>query len=127
VMVTTKDRQLRRWIHDQHHTYFSRYSDRSTVLDGFNASVTSDVSMAAPTIAIPTLLIAADHDPITSVRALHRLQELFADSTMVMLTDVGHLIHYERPAEAARAIVAFLGAGSVAGETRPDLASGGPR
>jgi pimeloyl-ACP methyl ester carboxylesterase len=109
-MVTTKDRSLRAWIHDQHHTYFSRYSDRSTVLAGFDASVTSDVSMAAPRISVPTLLIAADHDPITSVKALHRLDDLFADSTLVMLADVGHLIHYERPREAAEAITAFLGA-----------------
>ena len=127
VMVTTTDKHLRRWIHNQHHTYFSRYSDRSTVLDGFNASVTSDVSMAAPAITVPTLLIAADHDPITSVRALHRLQDLFVDSSMVMLADVGHLIHYERPLEAARAIVGFLGTGSVAGDALPDVASGGSR
>jgi pimeloyl-ACP methyl ester carboxylesterase len=107
-MVTTKNRPLRAWIHDQHHTYFSRYSDRATVLAGFDASVTSDVSMAAPRITVPTLLIAADHDPITSVKALHRLEHLFSDSTLVMLRDVGHLIHYERPQEAAAAITAFL-------------------
>ncbi|MCU1405592.1 MAG: alpha/beta hydrolase [Glaciihabitans sp.] len=116
VMLTSKDRALRRWIHDQHRTYFSRYSDRATVLAGFNASVTSDVSMAAPRISVPTLLVAADHDPITSVRALHGLQELFPNATMVMLEGVGHLIHYERPREAADAIVRFLGSGSVAAE-----------
>ena len=112
-MVTTKNRSLRAWIHDQHHTYFSRYSDRATVLAGFDASVTSDVSMAAPRITVPTLLIAADHDPITSVKALHRLEGLFPDSTLVMLTDVGHLIHYERPREAAQAVRAFVGPDAV--------------
>ncbi len=112
-MVTTKNRSLRAWIHDQHHTYFSRYSDRATVLAGFDASVTSDVSMAAPRITVPTLLIAADHDPITSVKALHRLEGLLPDSTLVMLTDVGHLIHYERPREAAQAVRAFLGLDAV--------------
>jgi pimeloyl-ACP methyl ester carboxylesterase len=113
-MVTTKNVALRRWIHEQHHRYFSRYADRSTVLAGFSASVSSDVSTAAPSIAVPTLLIAADHDPITSVRAIHRLEGLFPDAHLVMLKNVGHLIHYERPREAATAIVAFLGAGHVA-------------
>jgi pimeloyl-ACP methyl ester carboxylesterase len=116
-MVTTKRPALRRWIHFQHHTYFSRFSDRATVLAGFDASVTSDVSMAAPSITVPTLLIAADHDPITSVRALHKLETLFADSRLVMLRDVGHLIHYERPAEAAAEIAAAVGARAVGGAT----------
>lgn len=114
-MVTTRHRGLRHWIHDQHHTYFSRYSDRATVLAGFAASVSSDVSKSAPLIACPTLLIGADHDPITSVRAQQRLEHLFPDSRLVMLQDVGHLIHYERPRDAAVAIVAFLGSGRVAG------------
>jgi pimeloyl-ACP methyl ester carboxylesterase len=112
-MLTTKNPSLRRWIHSQHHTYFSRYSDRATVLAGFDTSVTSDVSMAARDIAVPTLLIAADHDPITSVRALHTLDTLFPDSRLVMLRGVGHLIHYERPAEAAVEIAAFVGADAV--------------
>lgn len=112
-MVTTKQPALRRWIHAQHHTYFSRYSDRATVLAGFDTSVTSDVSMAARAIHVPTLLIAADHDPITSVRALHTLDTLFPDSRLVMLRDVGHLVHYERPAEAAVEIAAFVGAEAV--------------
>jgi pimeloyl-ACP methyl ester carboxylesterase len=114
VMVTTTDKSLRRWIHSQHHTYFSRYSDRATVLAGFDASVTSDVSMAAGRIHVPTLLIAADHDPITSVKALHRLAGLFSDAKLVMFENVGHLIHYERPKDAAREIVSFLGVGRVA-------------
>jgi len=107
-MVTTRDPALRRWIHGQHDTYFSRYSDRQTVLAGFQTSISNDVSTAASAITIPTLLIAADHDPITSVRALYRLERLFADSELVMLEGVGHLIHYERPREAAEAITGFL-------------------
>jgi hypothetical protein len=31
---------------------------------------------------------------------------------------VGHLIHYEKPREAAEQIVSFLGAGTVAGRPR---------
>jgi pimeloyl-ACP methyl ester carboxylesterase len=124
LMVTTKDPALRRWIHSQHHTYFSRFSDRATVLAGFDASVTSDVSMAAGRIVVPTLLIAADHDPITSVRALHRLGGLFADAQLVMFENVGHLIHYERPRDAATEIVKFLGVGSVASDATQPVTGG---
>ena len=113
-MVKTKDPGLRRWIHAQHHTYFSRYANRDTVVEGFEASISSDVSMFASRITVPTLLIAADDDPITTVAAQRSLQAQFPDARLVILEGVGHLVHYERPLEAAREIVDFLGAGRVA-------------
>ena len=113
-LVQTKDRGLRRWIHDQHATYFSAYANRDTVVEGFQASISSDVSMFASAIAVPTLLIGADRDPITSVAAQERLATLFPDARLTMLTGVGHLVHYEKPREAARAIVDFLGTGATA-------------
>jgi pimeloyl-ACP methyl ester carboxylesterase len=113
-MVKTRDKQLRRWIHDQHHTYFSNYSDRDTVVAGFLASISSDVSVVADRITVPTLLLGSDQDPITTVDAIRELEHRFADAKLVILEDVGHLIHYEMPREAATEIVAFLGAGAVA-------------
>jgi pimeloyl-ACP methyl ester carboxylesterase len=113
-MATTKDKNLRGWIHAQHHSYFSRFSDVKTVVDAFDASVSADVIEVAPQITVPTLLIAADKDPITSVANLRKLAALLPDSELHILTGVGHLIHYERPREAAALIVDFLGAGSLA-------------
>ncbi|MDP3209105.1 MAG: alpha/beta hydrolase, partial [Rhodoglobus sp.] len=112
-LAKTKDRELRRFIHDQHHTYFSRYANRDSVVEGFEASISSDVSMFAAQISQPTLLIGADSDPITTVAAQHRLQSLFPDARLTILEGVGHLVHYEKPREAAREIVEFLGAGRV--------------
>jgi pimeloyl-ACP methyl ester carboxylesterase len=112
-LAQSGDPALRRWIHDQHHTYFSRYTDRDSVVEGFEASITSDVSMFAPEIAVPTLLIGADRDPITTVAAQERLTTLFPDARLEIIPGVGHLVHYEKPHEAAQAIVAFLGAGRV--------------
>lgn len=114
VMVQTKDRALRRWIHDQHDTYFSRYANRDTVVQGFEASIGSDVSQVAPRIAVPTLLIGADRDPITSVADQRTLATLFPDARLTILEGVGHLVHYEKPREAAAEIVAFLGDGALA-------------
>lgn len=117
-LAQTKDPALRRWIHDQHHTYFSSYANRDTVVEGFEASISSDVSMFASRIAQPTLLIGADNDPITTVAAQEKLQSMFPDARLVILEGVGHLVHYEKPREAAQALVDFLGAGRVAGATR---------
>lgn len=114
-LAQTRDHKLRRWIHDQHHTYFSRYATRNSVVEGFEASISSDVSMFAPHIAAPTLLIGADNDPITTVAAQEKLATLFPDARLVILHGVGHLVHYEKPQEAAEALVGFLGDGSVAG------------
>jgi pimeloyl-ACP methyl ester carboxylesterase len=113
-MVTTKDRELRRWIHDQHHTYFGNYSDRETVVEAFNASISLDVSSFGSQIAVPTLLIGAEFDPITPVAALRTLQELIPDAQLHVIPDVGHLIHYEKPRITAELIVSFLGAGRLA-------------
>jgi pimeloyl-ACP methyl ester carboxylesterase len=107
-MVKTRDRGLRRWIHDQHDTYFSRFSDRRVVLEVFRASVSSDVSSYAARVEVPTLLVAADRDDITALPAQHELRALFPDATLAVIDGVGHLIHYEKPREAAAAIQAFV-------------------
>lgn len=107
-MAKTKNRALRRWIHDQHHRYFSAFATRTVVLDAFRASVSHDVSEYATRIAARTLLIAADKDDITPIAAQHRLRDAMPDARLVVLDEVGHLIHYERPIEAARAIDSFL-------------------
>jgi pimeloyl-ACP methyl ester carboxylesterase len=112
-MIRTKNRQLKRWIHYQHATYFSSFSDRDSVISGFRASISSDVSVVASRITVPTLLIGSDEDPITTVAALKHVQTLFPNAELTILEGVGHLVHYEMPREAARQIVAFLGAGSV--------------
>lgn len=107
-MAKTKDKDLRRWIHAQHDQYFSAFSDRDVVLDAFRASVSHDVSEYAVRIPERTLLVAADKDDITPIAAQYRLQPQFPDARLVVIPGVGHLIHYETPAQAAGAIEDFL-------------------
>lgn len=107
-MAKTKEPALRRWIHDQHDRYFSAFSDRQVVLEAFRASVSHDVSEYAGGIPERTLLVAAEKDDITPIAAEYRLQTLFPDAELVVIPDVGHLIHYETPAAAARAIQRFV-------------------
>ncbi|MCT1363267.1 MULTISPECIES: alpha/beta fold hydrolase [unclassified Microbacterium] len=107
-MAKTRDPELRRFIHDQHDTYFSRFSDREVLHDAFVASVSHDVREFAPSIDVPTLLIAAQKDDITPIEAERALVTLFPDASLVEIAHVGHLIHYETPAEAAGAVRRFL-------------------
>jgi pimeloyl-ACP methyl ester carboxylesterase len=107
-MAKTKDKVLRRWIHDQHDLYFSAFDNRSVVLEAFKASVGNDVSEFAAEISDRTMLIAADQDDITPIAAQHVLVRRFADATLEILPGVGHLIHYEVPAQTAELIRRFL-------------------
>jgi len=107
-MAKTKDRALRAFVHDQHDTYFSRFSDRDVLHDAFVASVSHDIREFAPAIAQPTLLVAADRDDITPIEAERRLQKLFPRAELVEIPGVGHLIHYETPEHAGAAITRFL-------------------
>jgi pimeloyl-ACP methyl ester carboxylesterase len=108
-MVKTRDRALRRFVHDQHDTYFSSFADRDVLRDAFVTSVSNDVRASAPRISQPTLLIAAVQDDITPIEAERRLRELFPAAELVEIDGVGHLIHYEKPREAAASIRRFLG------------------
>ncbi|MCU1551081.1 MAG: hydrolase [Glaciihabitans sp.] len=117
-MAKTRDKGLRRWIHDQHLTYFSRFSDRDTVLDAFRASTSNNVIQFAADIHVPTLLIAASDDPITSVADEQKLASLLSDSTLHVIPGVGHLIHYETPRQAAGYIIDFLGVGRLSATSR---------
>jgi pimeloyl-ACP methyl ester carboxylesterase len=107
-MAKTKDPEIRRFVHDQHDTYFSRFADRDVLRDAFVASVSHDVREFAGRIDVPTLLIAADQDDITPIEAERILVTKFPDAELVEIARVGHLIHYETPAEAAGAIRRFL-------------------
>lgn len=107
-MVKTRDRTLRRFVHEQHHTYFSSFADRDVLRDAFVTSVSNDVRAFAPRISQPTLLVAAVQDDITPIEAERRLRELFPVAELVEIDGVGHLIHYEKPREAAAAIRRFL-------------------
>lgn len=107
-MAKTRDRDVRRFIHAQHDTYFSRFSDRDALHQAFVTSVSHNVRESAPSITTPTLLVAAELDDITPIEAERELAHMFNDARLVEIAGVGHLIHYEKPAEAASAIREFL-------------------
>lgn len=107
-LVKTKEKALRKWIHREHHTYFSNFADRDVVVEAFDASISFHVGDFAAAVSVPTLMVAAELDDITPVAAHTPVMDAIGDARLVVLPDVGHLIHYEKPKEAARAIEEFL-------------------
>lgn len=108
LMAKTREPGLRRWIHGQHDAYFSAFANRTVVLDAFRASISETVRDVAARLSMPVLLVAAELDDIGSVRGQQHLARTIPDAELVMLPGVGHLVHYEKPNEAAAAIEDFL-------------------
>jgi pimeloyl-ACP methyl ester carboxylesterase len=107
-MAKTRDRDLRRWIHGQHDSYFSSFTTRDSVLEAFKASVEHDVSEFASTLPPHTMLIVADRDDITALPKQRELAARLTKARLEVVPNVGHLVHYEAPEFAALVIADFL-------------------
>ena len=108
VMSKTKDPEIRAYVFDQHRRYFGGFSNRRMLAEAFNASIGGHVRQVAAAIGAPTLLIAGELDEIGSVASQRSLAALFPDATLRVIPGVGHLVHYETPAEAAGMVEEFL-------------------
>lgn len=108
MMTVTKDSAIRTYAHDQHKQHFSQFQHPRVVKEAFHASVTYTVRDVAAEIDTQTLLIAAEKDQLTTVKDQKITAERFKNAQLVILPSVGHLIHYESPAQAASAIRTFI-------------------
>ena len=107
-LAKTPDKALRRWIHEEHHRYFNGFSDPATVAEAFDASLSTDVTQYARALTMPVMLIAGALDEIAPATGQQRFATQLPRAELVMLEGVGHLVHYEQPANAADAIRRFL-------------------
>jgi pimeloyl-ACP methyl ester carboxylesterase len=107
-MMKTKDKQLRTYIYDQHHQHFGKFHSPSSVAAGFRTSISHNVRDFAGKITVPTLLIVAEKDDITSLPQQEELHVLFKDAELKVIKDVGHLTHYETPDQIADLIQEFV-------------------
>lgn len=107
-MAKTRDKDLLAFIHGQHYAYFSGFANRDMLLESFRASVSGTVREVAARLQLPTLLIAGAQDEIATLPHQHKLAELLPQGELVVIENVGHLIHYETPEPAAAAITDFL-------------------
>ncbi len=107
-MAKTKDKDLRKWIHHQHDLYFSDFATRESLLEAFETSVSNDVSEYSSTISQDILLLVADLDDITALPQQRELAAGIPQSSLEIVSGVGHLVHYEAADFAADNIRQFL-------------------
>ena len=107
VLAKTKNKALRGWIHAQHAANFSDYAERRVAVEGYASSTSRNVASYARGIENEVLLIAGELDDITSVKDQIRTLHLFKNAHLEVIPNVGHLIHYETPAQAAALIQPF--------------------
>lgn len=107
-MTKSKDKALRRFIHDQHFRYFSLFHDMESLAESFNTSISHNVRQSAEAIIVPTLLVAGAQDDITPLHKQKELHALFPNATLHVIENVGHLTHYETPDQVAEAIKQFI-------------------
>jgi len=108
VMAKTKDKALRRWIHNQHLSNFSDFASVNVAVEGYEASISTDLSQMAPRITAPVLIVAATLDDITDIESQRRVAKMYQKITYAEIEGVGHLVHYEAPDKAATYIASFL-------------------
>jgi pimeloyl-ACP methyl ester carboxylesterase len=108
VMAKTRDKALRRWIHRQHLDNFSDFESVAVAVEGYNASISTDLSIFAPRIIAPVLVVAAEFDDITDIASQRLVSRTYPRAILKEIPGVGHLVHYEAPDQAAAFIKSFL-------------------
>lgn len=103
-LTKTNKKPLRRYIHNQHLKYFSRFSSPRAVLLSFQTSIAHSVQDNAMNITVPCLLIAGELDDITHIDKQKDLANKIRNSKLVVIEGTGHLTHYETPKEVSRHI-----------------------
>ena len=107
-MTKSSDPLVRRYVRDQHRAYFAGFSNRKTLSETYRASISHTVQQWAPGISEPVLMVGGEKDEMGSPATQEQLRASFPDAELVMLPDVGHLIHYEKAEETAAAVRCFL-------------------
>jgi pimeloyl-ACP methyl ester carboxylesterase len=108
VMSKTPDKSLRRWIHAQHLANFSDFASLQVAVEGYNASISTDLSQLASGIESAVLVVAAELDDITDLATQQSVVATYPNAILREIPAVGHLVHYEAPEAAASFISEFL-------------------
>lgn len=108
IMAVTRHRGLRRAIHAEHDARFSTFANRRALAEAFAASISDSVIAHAADFPPGTVLIAGMRDAIAPARDQCALVRAMPGASLHLIEGVGHLIHYEKPAAAARILRAAL-------------------
>lgn len=108
-MMKTTDKELQQAITEHHFDNLDYISDVE-----FYSKLYADISRRGAVDYAATLrekrvaLIVGDSDNVTPLPEELKLRDAIKPDTFAVIEDVGHLIHYEKPHEAAATIKAFL-------------------
>jgi 3-oxoadipate enol-lactonase len=80
----------------------------ATYRSALRAIVAFDRRAALAGIAVPTLLVAGEHDPAAPPEVMRRMHERIAGSRFELLRGAGHIANVEQPAAFNAAVLAFL-------------------
>lgn len=109
IMTKSWDRELRKWVHAQHDANFNDFTNRRVAIEGYNASISNNVSDYASDFSVPTLLIIGSRDDITSPKQQFAMAlKIRVPHSISQHMGVGHLTHYETPREVAQDIRQFV-------------------
>lgn len=109
VMTKTNDKERRKAIRKHHWDNLDYISDIK-----FYATLHRDTNLRGAIDYVRvlrnkrTLLIVGEDDAVTPLAEENKLASAIKPESYVIISKVGHLIHYEKAAEAAEAIKAFL-------------------
>ncbi|WP_460956921.1 alpha/beta fold hydrolase [Parasphingorhabdus pacifica] len=109
-MMRSKDKRIRQYVYDSHLRHFSRFHSPELLSQTYEASVTRTVANYVDRLRVPTLLIAGESDEIAPLDGQRELLSGIVDAELVVIPEVGHLVHYETPGAAAEAVDRFLAA-----------------
>ena len=109
IMTKTWNRELRKWVHGQHDANFNDFANRRVAIEGYNASISNNVSDFAADFNVPTLLIIGSRDDITSPKQQFAMAtKIPSPHSISQHMGVGHLTHYEIPNDVAADIRQFV-------------------
>lgn len=107
-MITTKQKDLRHRVREQHFAYFATFANRRSVGETFRATMSGSVLHVADQLTMPVLLIVGAKDKFVPLRGQAQLYKKLPKGNLQIVSDVGHLIHYETPEKAAEMIEKFV-------------------
>jgi pimeloyl-ACP methyl ester carboxylesterase len=107
---TTKssDKELRNWIKGQHREHFNSFANSQVVWESYVASISNVMAPYINDIHVPVLLIAAELDEVTPVKAVVEMSKTMDNAVMYEIKNCGHLVHYEAASEAVEQMEKFL-------------------
>ncbi len=108
-MITTKQKNLRVRVKEQHFAYFATFANRRSVHETFQATMSGSVLQVADQLTMPVLLIVGARDRFVPLHGQSQLHKKLPQSDLQIISNVGHLIHYETPEKAAEMIKKFVG------------------